>query len=59
MSGSFRYERIDNAGHWMQLEAPEEVNRLLLDFLRHEAVASEKPLVSKVEFPRITLLGSS
>jgi pimeloyl-ACP methyl ester carboxylesterase len=33
VAGSFRYERIDGAGHWMQLEAPDEVNRLLLDFL--------------------------
>lgn len=29
----WRYERIDGADHWMQLEAPDEVNRLLLDFL--------------------------
>ncbi len=35
VSGAFRYERIDGAGHFMQLEAPEEVNRLLLDFLPH------------------------
>lgn len=35
VSGSFRYERIDDAGHWMQLQAPDEVNRLLLDFLPH------------------------
>jgi len=33
VGGSFRYERIDGAGHWMQLEAPDELNRLLLDFL--------------------------
>jgi pimeloyl-ACP methyl ester carboxylesterase len=33
VTGPFRYERIDGVGHWMQLEAPEEVNRLLLDFL--------------------------
>ena len=33
VSGPWRYERIDGPGHWMQLEAPEEVNRLLLDFL--------------------------
>jgi pimeloyl-ACP methyl ester carboxylesterase len=33
VSGSWRYERIDGPGHWMQLEAPDEVNRLLLDFL--------------------------
>ena len=29
----WRYERIDGVDHWMQLEAPDEVNRLLLDFL--------------------------
>jgi pimeloyl-ACP methyl ester carboxylesterase len=33
VTGSWRYERVEDAGHWMQLEAPEEVNRLLLDFL--------------------------
>ena len=27
------YERIEGPGHWMQLEAPDEVNGLLLDFL--------------------------
>jgi pimeloyl-ACP methyl ester carboxylesterase len=34
VKGPWRYERIDGAGHWMQLEAPETVNRLLLDFLQ-------------------------
>jgi pimeloyl-ACP methyl ester carboxylesterase len=33
MTGPWRYERVDGAGHWMQLEAPEQVNALLLDFL--------------------------
>jgi pimeloyl-ACP methyl ester carboxylesterase len=33
VSGPWRYERIDDVGHWMQLEAPERVNDLLLDFL--------------------------
>ncbi len=33
VSGSWRYERVEGPGHWMQLEAPDEVNRLLLDFL--------------------------
>jgi pimeloyl-ACP methyl ester carboxylesterase len=33
VAGSWRYERIDGAGHWMQLEAPDRVNELLLDFL--------------------------
>ena len=32
-AGGFRYERIEGPGHWMQLEAPDEVNRLLVDFL--------------------------
>jgi pimeloyl-ACP methyl ester carboxylesterase len=33
VAGPWRYERLDGAGHWMQLEAPTEVNRLLVDFL--------------------------
>jgi pimeloyl-ACP methyl ester carboxylesterase len=33
VSGPWRYERIGGPGHWMQLEAPEAVNELLLDFL--------------------------
>lgn len=32
-AGGFRYERLDGPGHWMQLEAPDAVNRLLIDFL--------------------------
>lgn len=30
----FRYERIDGAGHWMQLTAADRVNALLLDFVK-------------------------
>jgi pimeloyl-ACP methyl ester carboxylesterase len=33
VAGEWRYERIDGPAHWMQLEAPDQVNRLLLDFL--------------------------
>jgi pimeloyl-ACP methyl ester carboxylesterase len=33
VDGTFRYERIDGASHWMQLDAPERVSALLLDFL--------------------------
>jgi pimeloyl-ACP methyl ester carboxylesterase len=33
VAGSWRYERIDGAGHGMQLEARDRVNELLLDFL--------------------------
>jgi pimeloyl-ACP methyl ester carboxylesterase len=32
-TNGFRYERIDGPGHWMQIEAPDTVNALLLDFL--------------------------
>jgi pimeloyl-ACP methyl ester carboxylesterase len=33
VAGPWRYERLDGPGHWMQLDAPEQVNTLLLDFL--------------------------
>jgi pimeloyl-ACP methyl ester carboxylesterase len=33
VEGPWRYERIDGAGHWMQLDAPDRLNELLLDFL--------------------------
>ena len=33
VAGPWRYERLDGPGHWMQLEAPEALNALLLDFL--------------------------
>ena len=33
VTGPWRYERLAGPGHWMQLEAPDEVNRLLVDFL--------------------------
>lgn len=29
---SFQYQRIENAGHWLQLEAALQVNALILDF---------------------------
>ena len=33
VTGPWRYERIDDASHWLQLDQPDEVNRLLIDFL--------------------------
>jgi pimeloyl-ACP methyl ester carboxylesterase len=33
VKGPWRYERLEGPGHWTPLEAPEEINRLLLDFL--------------------------
>jgi pimeloyl-ACP methyl ester carboxylesterase len=38
MAGPWRYERLDGLGHWLQLEAPEQVNALLLDFLPADPV---------------------
>ena len=35
VAGPWRYERLDGPGHWMQLDAPDRVNALLLDFLPH------------------------
>ena len=34
VDGPWRYERIEGASHWLQLDQPERVNALLLDFLR-------------------------
>ena len=33
VTGPWRYERVEGAGHWLQLDAPDTVNALLLDFL--------------------------
>jgi pimeloyl-ACP methyl ester carboxylesterase len=33
VTGPWQYERIENAGHWIPLDAPEILNRLLLDFI--------------------------
>ena len=32
-TGDFREVRIEGAGHWLQQERPDEINRLLVDFL--------------------------
>ena len=36
VTGPWRYERIDDASHWMPVDAPERLNELLLDFLTGE-----------------------
>jgi pimeloyl-ACP methyl ester carboxylesterase len=33
VAGPWRYERVDGPGHWMQLEAPDTISGLLVDFL--------------------------
>jgi pimeloyl-ACP methyl ester carboxylesterase len=34
VAGPWRYERIEGAGHWIPLEAPDRLNAVLLDFLQ-------------------------
>jgi pimeloyl-ACP methyl ester carboxylesterase len=36
VDGTWRYERIDGASHWMQLDQPERVNQLLVQFLAEQ-----------------------
>jgi pimeloyl-ACP methyl ester carboxylesterase len=33
VDGPWRYERVEDASHWMQLDQPERVSELLIDFL--------------------------
>jgi pimeloyl-ACP methyl ester carboxylesterase len=33
VAGTWRYERIEGASHWMQLDQPDRINALLLEFL--------------------------
>jgi pimeloyl-ACP methyl ester carboxylesterase len=33
VSGPFRFEVVHGANHWLQLDAPDQVNRLLIEFL--------------------------
>lgn len=33
VTAPWRYEGLDGPGHWLQLDAPDQVNALLLDFL--------------------------
>ena len=34
VAGPWRYERFEDAGHWIPLEQPERLNRLLLEFFK-------------------------
>ncbi|QNA98147.1 alpha/beta fold hydrolase [Massilia sp. Se16.2.3] len=43
VADGFRYERIDGADHWLQLTAPDQVNRLLLDFFTPGAAQPVPP----------------
>ncbi|MEU3746451.1 MULTISPECIES: alpha/beta fold hydrolase [Streptomyces] len=37
VAGSWRYERVEEAGHWLQLDQPEKVNELLLSFFKENS----------------------
>ena len=34
VSGPWRYQRLEGASHWLQLDRPDQLNRLVLEFLR-------------------------
>ncbi|MCT4352307.1 alpha/beta fold hydrolase [Streptomyces sp. Je 1-79] len=38
VDGTWRYERVEDAGHWLQLDRPDRVNALLLDFLAENPI---------------------
>jgi len=33
VTGPWRYERIEDASHWVILDKPNQINKLLIDFL--------------------------
>lgn len=41
VTGPWSYERLDGAGHWMQLDAPHHVDKLLLEFLPPSIAVTE------------------
>ena len=49
VSGPWRYERIDGAGHWLQLDAPGQVNALLLDFLGQQGQSAAPRILATSE----------
>jgi pimeloyl-ACP methyl ester carboxylesterase len=42
VTGRWHYERIDAVSHWMQLDAPRQVNSMLLDFLPPAALTTRQ-----------------
>ena len=42
VAGSWRYERLDGAGHWIPLDAPDQLGGLLLDFLAEQSPRSSR-----------------
>jgi pimeloyl-ACP methyl ester carboxylesterase len=48
VNNTWRYERILGASHWIQLDKPDEVNALLLDFLDPNALTETGALAGAV-----------
>lgn len=40
VTGGFRYERVEGAGHWIPLDAPERLSELLVEFLAEPSAAA-------------------
>lgn len=59
VAGPWRYERLDGVGHWMQLEAPEAVNALLLDFLGQHRNRASSTSASPDRRPNQVVAGST
>ena len=36
VTGGWQYERIEGASHWLQLDVPDQVNKLLIDFFKKD-----------------------
>jgi pimeloyl-ACP methyl ester carboxylesterase len=39
VTGGWRYERVERAGHWVPLDQPDRLNALLLEFLGGQSIA--------------------
>ena len=59
VAGRWRYERIEGAGHWMQLDAPDRVNALLLDFLRVKTAVELRAAFAARELSPVELLDAA
>ncbi len=55
VSGPWRYQRFDDAGHWIQLEQPVKLNHLLVEFLHRDAEEAPKDARARLARPAVGL----
>jgi pimeloyl-ACP methyl ester carboxylesterase len=55
VSGPWRYQRFDDAGHWIQLEQPVKLNQLLVEFLHREAEGAPTDARARLARPAVGL----